>query len=416
MACQVALLSGAFAEVRVVVRTAAFATSLALLMFLGGPRLATPSARAGGVALAVVGLSILNPGTVGLVAGIADAALYLAILGPIFWVPRISIDLRSFRHVLLALWSFHAVSACFGALQVYFPGEFQPALASGIESDYAESLRITLANGERVFRPMGLTDTPGGVGISGFYSVLLGVGFLLDKTRWWFRLILLFGMFAGMFALYLCQVRSLVVMLVVCVVSIGALLGSQGRLRTLSVSAFALVSVAIGAFVVATSVAGVGVTDRLASLLEDDPGQLYYAHRGMFLESTITDLLPRYPLGAGLGRWGMIFGYFGGNSTEDGGPIWVEIQWTGWLLDGGLPLIVAYVAAIAAALWFAFRVATRRVAAAVDGLWLWGIVLVGYDLGALALTFNYPLFVSSMGLEFWLLNAALFTAASAAPP
>jgi hypothetical protein len=44
-------------------------------------------------------------------------------------------------------------------------------------------------------------------------------------------------------------------------------------------------------------------------------------------------------------------------------------------------------------------------------LWIWAAVIVAYDFGALAVTFNYPLFIGQGGMEFWLLNAALFTGA-----
>ena len=41
-------------------------------------------------------------------------------------------------------------------------------------------------------------------------------------------------------------------------------------------------------------------------------------------------------------------------------------------------------------------------------------VVFAYDVGALAMTFNYPLFIGQSGLEFWILNACLFAAWNAA--
>jgi hypothetical protein len=43
-------------------------------------------------------------------------------------------------------------------------------------------------------------------------------------------------------------------------------------------------------------------------------------------------------------------------------------------------------------------------------------MLVAYNIGALAWTFTYPLFMSQNGLEFWILNAALFVAARQSAP
>jgi hypothetical protein len=37
----------------------------------------------------------------------------------------------------------------------------------------------------------------------------------------------------------------------------------------------------------------------------------------------------------------------------------------------------------------------------------WAAIVTAYGVGALASCFSYPLFMSTAGLEFWLLNAAL---------
>ena len=43
-------------------------------------------------------------------------------------------------------------------------------------------------------------------------------------------------------------------------------------------------------------------------------------------------------------------------------------------------------------------------------LGLMGAMVFAYDVGALAMTFNYPLFIGQSGLEFWIINACLFAA------
>ncbi len=137
--------------------------------------------------------------------------------------------------------------------------------------------------------------------------------------------------------------------------------------------------------------------------------------RGKFLFNIFTrhvlpsfpELLPQYPFGAGLGRWGMINQYFGDNSDPKRKSIYVEIMWTGWLLDGGVPLIAAYVAALALAFITAIRITLIRG----SDLWLAGALLVAYNVGALAATFVSPFFMAQGGMELWLLNAALFAAA-----
>jgi hypothetical protein len=39
-----------------------------------------------------------------------------------------------------------------------------------------------------------------------------------------------------------------------------------------------------------------------------------------------------------------------------------------------------------------------------------GAMVFAYDVAALAMTFNYPLFIGQSGLEFWIINACLFAA------
>ncbi len=90
----------------------------------------------------------------------------------------------------------------------------------------------------------------------------------------------------------------------------------------------------------------------------------------------------------------------------------MEIQWAGWIVDGGLPLLATYLAAIAAVLLVSWRIARAPPPSprAYD-LPFWGVIVLAYSIGAVALTFSYPFFLSQSGMEFWLLNAALFAAA-----
>jgi hypothetical protein len=111
--------------------------------------------------------------------------MYAAILAPLFWVRRLKITPKGFQWLILMMWGFHTLSACFGVLQVYFPGQFQPYLSTAIQnSTYGgENLLITLANGAQVYRPMGLTDRPGGAGNSGVLCPVVGVGIALRERN-----------------------------------------------------------------------------------------------------------------------------------------------------------------------------------------------------------------------------------------
>jgi hypothetical protein len=260
---------------------------------------------------------------------------------------------------------------------------------------------------------MGLTDTPGGAAYAGMYAVLFGTGIILLPKAPFFgaRLLAIGSMIAGLICLYLCQIRSLVVMVGVCLVTLFAILTISGRGSKLLGLLAALGTIVPGAFMLAFALGGRSMSDRLSTLTESDPGAVYYAHRGKFLEATI-DQLPQYPLGAGLGRWGMISWYFGGDTR----PLWVEIQWTGWLFDGGIALILAYFTAIVVVSWACFKVALRRADGSDSQLSLWAAMLVAYNVGTVAVCFNYAFFAGTGGLEFWVLNTALLCAAQSSEP
>jgi len=190
---------------------------------------------------------------------------------------------------------------------------------------------------------------------------------------------------------------------------LAALLFS-GRLSKLIGLVCAVGVIVPGAFAWALAIGGDSMTRRLSTLVRTDPSSVYYASRGHFLEYTLNHDLPLYPLGAGLGRIGMVHKYFG----EATGALWAEIQWTAWLLDGGVLLVFLYSTAIFLASWGCLRVARRAQGTDAGSLGLWAAMIVAYDMGALALCFDYPLFEGTGGVEFWLLNMSILCAAQTA--
>lgn len=408
--CQLALLVEGISVLRVVVRILAFGVSLALLFLVPGRSLRHPAMPLLIASMTITALNMFHPQASGVLAGLAQLGIQLAILGPLFWVSRLRMDAATFRRTLALLFLFNAASAATGVLQVYFPGRFQPALSTAIEGlgeGYVQSLQFEAASGQRVFRPFGLTDMPGGAATGAFYAVLLGAGFLISSRRGLVRGLSLGGIFLGVVALYLCQVRAIALMLVVCLVAIAAVLAFSGRVLRLMKLLAVVGGLAVLAVGWAITVGGEATMARWNSLFERDAGEIYYSNRGYFLEGTFSYFVPQYPLGAGLGRYGMANAYFG-NNTPSSPPLWAEIQWTAWVFDGGVLVLVLYPLAVLVTTLWAFRLALRRQEH--GEFWLWGALIFAYDLGALALTFSYPFFMSQVGMEFWLLNAALFGA------
>lgn len=421
--CQLALLSSGLAPFRIVFRTVVFGVSLVLLFVLPGRGRQHPAARAAFFVMAILAVSMLNPGVNSAAAAAAEFGLYLAVLGPLFWVSRVRIDLKEMQRVVLLLWGFQVISSVFGVLQVYFPGRFQFAVSTVVQGQgagYMAMQHFQNAYGQVVYRPMGLTDTPGGAAAAGFFAVLFAAAFFLLERRRWMQIVSAGAMLIGMMAIYLSQVRVMLVMEVVCMLAFltlmswraarvsNPLLGRRIGSRRLAYLTGLMALAAVGGFSWAVGVGGTAITDRVNSLTDENPGEVYQKNRGQFLLYTVNDVLPEYPLGAGPGRWGMMFYYFGDQGSTKNPGLWAEIQWTGWLYDGGVPLVLLYALAIVLAFRVAYKIALNQGSAELATL---AAVVFAYNVGVLAATFDSCFFIGGGGLDFWMLNAMLFNAA-----
>jgi hypothetical protein len=420
--CQLGLLSATLAHFRVIFRTAAFGLSIALMALLPSRSKLHPAAKVAFFILALLLLEMLNPGVNSMLSAAAQFGMYLAILAPLFWVSRVRIGTAEMRRVLFLQWGFQSVSAAVGVLQVYFP-RFQfhvSQVVTGNGAGYVAMLHFRNAFGEFVYRPMGLTDTPGGAAAAGFIAVLFATAFfLLDRRR---KMQFVYGgaMLVGMAAIYLSQVRVMLLMELICMaamVGLLALRASRGELRharrilnkrrLMALTGLMGLVVVVG-FSWAVAVGGTAISSRINSLTASNPGEVYRKNRGQFLLYTVEDVLPEYPLGAGPGRWGMMAYYFGNSGNAQHPSLWSEIQWTGWLYDGGIPMVLLYGLAIALAMRVAYKIALNQRFAELGVL---GALVFAFNVSALAATFDANYFIGGGGMDFWLLNAMLFNAA-----
>ncbi len=411
VASQLAIISP-LGGARTLIRMAAFGSSLAFLVLARGKAGFHPARPMALVVVVLLGLSVLNPTAAALPAALAQVGLYLAIMAPLFWVPRLRVTTKTLRMLLMTMWVFHTVGSLVGVLQVYFPGHFQPNVSPvilGLGRGYAESLKIVTSGGVRVFRPMGLTDVPGGAASSGLYAVVLGIGVYLTSERRWLSASAIGSVLLGLMCLYLSQIRALMVVTGISLVGVTGVLMIRRDYKRLAGFGVVLVAVLVVSFRGAVSMANESVEHRVRSLTAATPQQIYEQNRGGFLKQAFEEMLPEYPLGAGIGRWGMMQSYFGDKSNPDE-ALWAEIQWSGWILDGGAPLMIAYVWIVGVTLLTTLGIARWR-SRGDPGLSLWATVILGYSIGTCAFTFSYPVFLSQTGMEFWLLNAALFAAA-----
>jgi hypothetical protein len=406
--CQLALIAPGIDAVRSVMRVAVFAGALALLVLIPPGRFPHPAIKPALCAVLILAVGLVHPQTNSFLAGIAAIAMYVAILSPLMWVSNLPIDVTLLRRVALILWAYHSASAAVGVLQMYYPGiQPEPSVVFLERGDaLVEGAKITLASGRQVFRPMGLSDMPGGAAGSGLYSIVFALGIWTVDRRLWMNALCLISMICAFFCIYLSQVRSILVMVAVSLFVFGLIMLVRRDHLRLVRYLFLVGIVVIASTAWAFWVGGEATVQRLLTLIEDDPASVYYYGRGYHLHYTWEVLLPEHPLGAGLGRWGMINYYFARRAAFQE-PLWAEIQWTAWLFDGGAPLILTYGAAIILAAWVSWRLSIRP---DVGDLSLWASVLCAFNVASLAVTFNYPIFMSQAGLEFWLLNACLWAA------
>jgi len=407
--CQLLLLFEQIAPFRFIVRMASFGLSLLFLLFFVLQSSRTkphPAQKISLIVFAILVLSFLHPETGSLPAGIVHFLLYVAILAPLFWVPKLGINMRVFRKLVFVLWGFHTLSSVFGILQIYFPERFESQLSLAIESrgeDYVQSLRYELASGKEIFRPMGLTDVPGGAATAGFYAVIFSFGFLLTSKRRYFKYLCITSMILGMTCVAFSQVRLIFVMTILFLLAYSLIFVGGGKLKKFFKVFLGSSIVMAIAITWAVVVGGENVKNRLLTLIEEKPTTVYYQERGFFLEDTIKTFMPRYPFGAGLARWGMIGYYF--NVEND---LYAEIQITGWLFDGGIPLIVVYSWMLVVTLGSALKIIRKQFGPNRRELNVWASLVVAYNLGVIVAVFNSNPFIGQTGLEFWFFNAALY--------
>jgi hypothetical protein len=395
---------------RIYFRAATFLSSLAMFLLLPGhAKHLHPSVRAGAAMMGAMGLSLLHPYT-NILAGIAHWLLNLAIWAPLFWVGRIALSPRGLWNAVLMLWGFHLVSSVVGVLQIYYPERFSPSaeFVRALLGQFADGLRITLESGRQVWRPFGLSDTPGGAASSGSFAVIAGLMLLISKPHRFLRLLALGGIAAGTFCIYICEIRSIMIITLLSAAVIVVLQVLQKRLTNAAAIALVLPLFLVAVLSWTQSVGGESARQRVRTLSQSSAGQLYYQNRGIFVEQTLFEELPRYPLGAGLGRYGMMYAYFGDPTQPNSSMLWVEIQMSGWLYDGGLPLVILGYAAVLIACYTSFRIAVSHTDRIISDC---AAIITALNAGWLAVTFNYPLFTSQGGMIFWILNVGLFTAA-----
>ena len=342
-------------------------------------------------------------------AGLAQIAFQISIAAPMFWVSRM---VRSPERLARLLWIIFAgsfVSGAVGVLQVYYPDWFMPpefsALARSLNPAFIDGLSYIGPEGQRIIRPPGLSDLPGGAAVAGLTTVLLAVASVSHAHN--SRLVRILSVGAavvGMTALYLTHVRSLTLMAALSLFLFAAIRLHQGRILQSGSIALGGVALMAASFMWAVAIGGTATEDRFSSLIDKGLFTTFQQDRGIFLSYTFRELLFRFPLGAGLGRWGMMNVYFDDPAMWQTPPIHVEIQITGWLLDGGFLMWVCYGGALACACRLAYASAVDRTTDLLRDL---SAIVLMFQIAIVGLCLTGPVFNTQLGVVFWTVTGAL---------
>lgn len=358
-------------------------------------------------ALLLLPLNLLHP-TTQMGAGIAQCIFQLAIAAPMFWMSRGVRSTQQFQRVLVLIFLMNFLSAALGVLQVYAPERFLPGqFSTQLREDYLGSLTYVGNDGRIITRPPGLSDVPGGAAVAGGVAAVLGLGLVFRARSPWQTAGALAAVLVGVAVVYLTQVRSVFLMIVAAAVVLTLVMVKMGRLARASWLIVGGGAVLVGSFLWATSLGGAVVNERFLGISQQGAVGVFQQNRGSFLNETLGDLLTRYPLGAGVGRWGMMNSTFGDPNAFRAAPIHVEIQLTGWLLDGGLPMWLLYGGAVLLSIFAALRLAADPDPVLSD----LALVAVALQVFIAGLSLAGPIFNTQMGVLFWSCAASLHGAA-----
>jgi hypothetical protein len=394
---------------RLPIRFSAFAISLLAFAWyqLAAPSVPRARMQPWVVALlTLLGLMVLHPQTVTLTAGMAQIGVYLAVIAPLFWAPHFVRSPEQMARLFWILLLCSGANAVVGVLQVYDPARWLPQEFSRVVTQSTIGLGAVTyvgANGQQIVRPPGLFDTPGAVAGPAMFASLLGLIFTVSPIAFWKRALSLVLAGCGFAAIYLSQVRISLVVAVLMLAVYAAVLFRQGRAARSSQFGLLALGVLALSFSLALTVGGASVAERFKSLFADDPLAVYQQARGAQLRYTFAELLYQYPFGAGLGRWGMAAGYFG-SSDPNIPPIWAEIQFTGWMIDGGVLMIGLYLGALIATARSQFNLATLSQYPRIGTC---AAVVLAAGLGPAVMIISFTPFVAQIGIQYWFLAGAL---------
>jgi hypothetical protein len=333
----------------------------------------------------------------------------LAICAPVFWAARMWLPPSRLERVIMLIFAANFIGALLGLLQVYYPGTFMPPefsrMALAMDKYFLASLTYVGAGDRTIIRPPGLSDMPGGAAISGSFLAVIGFALAVRQNQSRLRHFIFYGaVVIGITIVYLTQIRSILLMIFAGMLAVAVIRLRQGRVAQSTYIATSATVLLLGSFVWAVTLGGESVQQRYSGIYDNGVVQSYQDNRGIFLSYTIFQQPFEYPLGAGVGRWGMMAAYFPEPGNWLHPSLYAEIQPTGWIYDGGVLMCVFYPAALFVAMRYVYKVAIDRTSELSDAAMLLFVV----QLLVVGLCFTGPVFNTQIGIMFWLSTAILY--------
>jgi hypothetical protein len=354
-------------------------------------------------------LSLFHWQTPSIIGGAAQATFYIAVFSPGFWVPKGLGSPRQLNRLMAILLICNGISTAVALGQVFRPETFNPPVIPGITGMPEDSLSVlaltyTDQYGRKILRPCGLGDTPGGGAMAGAVAALVGLATALRPIGKLRRLACLAMAFGGMAVIYYSQVRMIFVMTIICLAVLAAVFVLQKNFGYATLLGGLGAAMVVGALSWVMATSGRVVVERFLGLTERSFSESYYGSaRGGLVQFALTHQMWEAPLGMGLGGWGVAPGLVG--AAPNG--VWVELMITGWVADGGIPLLTLNFIALIAAMINTLRIALRS---RDRDIRFWAAVVFASNLSAIATCFSWVTFITVIGMQFWF-QAALVHAA-----
>ena len=353
--------------------------------------------------IVMLGVMIFHPDTNSIIAGIAHCVLYISNYATAFWAIAALRYGMQYQRVFLLLFLINTASALVGIGQFYRPDTFLPPSIMVLEKekDAIGSLipYYILADGTKVLRPCGLSDTPGAASFSGAMAAIMGIVVMSSRLPLWQRIAGLALAIPGATVIYLTQVRTAILMVVVSLMALIFVMALQKRWTNVVQIAVAGFIVVIGGFLWAAREGGNTITDRYFTLVDDSPtAVLLNSSRATMVQNSLTERIWEIPFGAGLGRYGQVYGYFANKSYGD--MIWCENQVSAWTIDGGVLMVVMGFGSVITALISSLKVA-RTCPNPMVQHWAAGVFALNVSL--FFTCFGQMPFLTNTGQQFWLM-------------